>query len=169
MARLGEARPKWTGFLFPQRQIWYPPSLQESERHVDPFTFEVVGGFWAIPHCRGWRYVHGMRYEKNHNTPSIELKSLDENMIRYDQKAKDEPATIHLGWAAEERRRAAKNRYYETRGESVDRKRKWYTESRAAWETWRPGTPLPAGARVVEYDGPVPECFGTSIYRGRGK
>ena len=165
MARLGEARSKWTGFLFPQRQVWYPPSLQHGEAHVDPFSFEVVGGFWSIPHCRGWRYVHGMRYSKNHNTPSVGLKSLDEQMIRYDLKAPDEPATIHLGWTAALKDRAAKNRYYERRGESVDRKRKWYTESRAAWETWKPGEVLPAGARVVPYSGPIPEVFQSSLRR----
>lgn len=159
-ARLGEAKEHWTAFLFPQRQVWYPPSLQESVPHVDPFAFEVVGGFWSIPHCRGWRYVRGMRYSVNHNTPSAPPGGiLDAKMIRYDLKAPDEPSTIHLGWAAELRRRAAKNRYYERRGESVDRKRSWYTESRAAWETWRPGDSLPRGARVVEYRGPIPEVF----------
>ena len=71
----------------------------------------------------------------------------------------DSPQMIHMGFASKLETRAAKNRYYEERGEKVDRKRSWYCDSRKAFEVWRPHMALPKGAKVISYTGPTPECF----------
>ena len=71
----------------------------------------------------------------------------------------DAPQMIHLGYACDRVNRVAKIKYYEARGEAVDPKRKWYTESRAMWENWKPGMELPRGAKVIPYTGPIPEIL----------
>ena len=71
----------------------------------------------------------------------------------------DIPQMVHMGYACTEVNRLAKNRYYASRGESVDRKRRWYVESRGAWLRWQPGEELSKGAKVVPYTGPIPEIF----------
>ena len=145
------AEMSYQSFVFRQRQIWRPASIRDQPllRH------EVRGGFWDIPHCRAWTWERGMRYQTNHNTPVGAKGPRDRHRL-----VENATQCVHLGWAASLPDRAAKNRYYETRGESSDPKRQWYTESRAAWETWTPRRPnLPRGATVVPYDGPIPECF----------
>lgn len=144
-----------TGFLFRQRHIWRPPSIREQPL----LQFEVAGGFWDIPHVRGWRWYTGLQYRTNHNTPELPGgQKLDKRLLRFDKRS-GTPECVHLGFASLGPMRAAKNRYYETRGEGVTDHRKWYTESRAAFETWQPGDELPHKARVISYTGPVPEVF----------
>lgn len=149
-------------FSAQHREIWYPPSVKDKPL----FSYEVKGGFWDILYCRMWKWVDGMRYCGNHNTPSLP------NGIPFDRRMKNHtvyeqygrgrvwiPQYVHMGFASQLKNRQAKNRYYEARGEAVDPRRKWYTESRACFETWKPGDTLPRGAQVVPYDGPIPECF----------
>ncbi len=164
-ARLHLVLQRWpskTAFVYHHREIWRPPSIAEQPL----FQYEVTGGFWDIPYCRCWRWFPGLRYRKNHNTPEMangvlldrELKRLDISGLR-----SGSPFFIHTGFAAHSLYRAAKNQYYVARGEGVDPKRVWYTQSRAAWETWREGDVLPRGARVIPYTGPVPEAFGPDM------
>lgn len=149
---LSQANAK--GFVFKHRDIWRPQSVA----HEDLFKYEVSGGFWDIPYCRGWRWFPDLRYSINHNTPDLCGRLLDHRLARFD-KFVDSPEFIHMGFACNHEIRAAKNRYYEARGESIDPKRKWYCDSRRAFETWKPGDKLPREARVLVYDGDIPECF----------
>jgi len=142
------------GFAFRHREIWYPQYLQD--RQAPLFDFEVSGGFWDIPYCRVWRWYRGLHYG-NHNTPFIGKTSLDLRLNRMTQDGL--PYMVHMGFASQLRTRAAKNRYYEARGEAVDRKRSWYCESRQCFETWEPKMDLPRGAKVSFYTGLIPECF----------
>lgn len=146
--------PRANAFIHNHRDIWRPASLINEPL----FKYEVAGGFWDIPYCRGWRWFPGLRYGFNHNTPDLNGKGLDRRLYRFD-KIEGSPEYIHMGFACDPVIRASKNRYYEARGESVDPKRKWYTDSRRAFESWKPGDKLPRGARVTFYDGDVPECF----------
>ena len=142
-------------FLFKQRHIWYPESLHEQSM----FCYEVVGGYWAVPHCRGWRWISGMQYRNNHNTPETPNGvSLGSTMLRFD-KLPNHIECIHLGFASSTKLRAAKHHYYVARGEGAKDGRQWYVDCRSAFETWEPGQPLPYGAKVIPYLGPVPEVF----------
>lgn len=148
--------PDSDSFIFHRREIWWPPSLRE--QRCPMMRWEVKGGFWDIPCCHWWRWRPGMLYKTNHNTPEVDGRALTARCKRFDHKP-GMPQMVHMGFAAARREREAKNRYYASRGEATDPRRSWYVESRAAWERWIPGGPLPRGARVVEYSGPVPECF----------
>lgn len=144
-----------TSFCYRQRHIWHPPSI-----HTTPLLGqEVVGGFWDIPHCRGWRWQPGLTYHSNHNTPeTTDGRLLDKRMGAFYQRA-DTPQCVHLGFASTLASRHAKNAYYAARGEGIVDHRGWYVESRAAYETWSPGDTLPRGAQVIPYTGPIPECW----------
>lgn len=142
------------GMIFLRREIWRPPAI--ADRPL--FDLEVVGGFWAIPCCHWWRWLPGMRYQGNHNNP----KQADGRAMPFIDLRKTRertPQMVHLGFAASERTRLAKNNYYAQRGEAVDPKRSWYVESRAAWAGWQPGVALPQGAKVIPYAGPEPEAY----------
>jgi hypothetical protein len=93
------------GYCLRQRHIWHPPCVQEAN-HLqlslkaaeawpgamgDPprsglFDSEVIGGYWAVPHCRVWRWRPGLRYARNHNWPETrEGVPLNQNMARLDK------------------------------------------------------------------------------------
>jgi hypothetical protein len=142
------------GFMFRHREIWHPPYSQE---HGTPlFQYEAAGGFWDIPYCRAWRWYSDMKHV-NHNTPCHRNVPLDKRLNRMD--GEDFPYMVHMGFASQLKNRAAKNRYYEQRGEAVDSKRSWYCDSRRCFETWTPKTILPRGAHIQLYTGDIPECF----------
>lgn len=146
-----QVHPRVTGFSFHQRHVWRPPVVAD----LPLFSYEVRGGFWSIPHVRGWRWQRGLRYVSNHNTPETAGgRRLDLQLRRFAS-----PQCIHLGFAASAESRRSKHAYYEARGEKVDARRAWYCESRASWEKWRPGDTLPRGAEVVPWTGDVPEVF----------
>lgn len=146
---------EFQSFRFRQREIWHPPSLS----HEPLFAWEVVGGFWGIVHCRGWRWSTGLRYVNNHNTPETpQGKELTDKLRRFDKYGKS-PVCVHMAFASNSVNRVAKNRYYEARGEGKTDHRKYYVESRAAFSTWKPGEKLPHGAAVIPYKGPIPEVF----------
>ncbi len=153
----------FNGLVFKQRHLWYPPmSFYNGLTNI--FSREVIGGYWAIPHCRVWRYLPGMRYTNNHNTPEDHRGiSFKPYLKRYDKLPPppfgDWPQCIHMGYASSSGVRMAKHRYYEARGEGQGDGRQSYINCRRAWEVWQEGFPLPHGARVVAYDGPIPECF----------
>ena len=148
---------------FKHREIWHPPIFQQFSSGVARFSYEVTGGFWSIPYCRVWKWFPGLTYT-NHNTPSLCAgASLDRYLRRFDSD-NNAPYFVHMGFASQLKTRAAKNRYYEERGEKVDRKRSWYCDSRKAFETWTPETVLPKGAKVTCYNGIIPECFPESPY-----
>lgn len=149
-------KPNWA-FCFKHREIWFPPCFSSLEYNL--FSWEVTGGFWDIPYCRVWKWFPNLSYV-NHNTPSFAegRQSLDQRMNRFDRN-EGSPYFIHMGFASKLENRAAKNRYYEVRGEAVDRRRSWYCESRKAFETWTPETILPKGAKVIPFTGIIPEAF----------
>lgn len=149
-------------------EIWHPPILKDEPL----FKYEVKGGFWDILYCRMWKWISGMRYNGNHNTPSlsngIPFDRRMKNHTTYAQLSKNKikvPSYVHMGFASQKDKRIAKNEYYKARGESVDPRRSWYTESRDCFLTWKPGDSLPRGAQVIEYTGPVPEVFQDEQYR----
>lgn len=156
------SNPESWGFIFPRREIWRPPYYSFQERWK-LFSREVVGGFWGIPCCHWWRWQPGMHHRTCHNTPYTAAGvPLNERMFDGRDAVKlghTIPEMVHLGWAAWPETRKAKNLYYARRGEEVDPKRSWYVESRSAWEGWRKGRPLPHDAKVIPYNGPIPEVF----------
>lgn len=127
------------------------------------FSQEVVGGYWATPHTRVWRYVPGIRHIRNHNWPEFEGEYLTKSMLRCDLM-QGMPECIHMGFASSSKSRAAKASYYRARGEGSEggrlgKKRTMYAECRDAHLNYRDGDTLPHGARVIPYTGCVPECF----------
>ena len=163
------ALPEYDSFVFPKREIWHPPSLactrfdDGTKLSTTLFAFEAVGGFWGIPCCHWWRWRPGLTHNDCHNTPTRAdgkpLNVLGVDVRDLKERFPDPPQMIHMGYAASAVTRRAKVRYYEERGEKDDENRKWYVQSRSAWRRWTPGTKLPHKAEVVEYQGPVPECF----------
>lgn len=152
-------RSYWA-FTFPRREIWRPPSCIDQPL----FSQEVVGGFWQIPCCHWWRWSPGLHYDDCHNTPKdIYGRYLNNKLFQLhgggSRICEEVPQMIHLGFAARREDRLAKNAYYAARGERRDKMRKWYVESRARWEMWKPGDVLPRDAHVIPYTGPVPEVF----------
>jgi len=144
-----------SAFCFKHRHPWHPPSV----RHLPWNSYEVRGGFWDIPLCRGWRWERGLVYESNHNTPQApDGRMLDGLMKRFDGRA-GYPECVHMAFAADVASRHAKHAYYAARGEGRVDFRGWYVKSRTAYETWKPGDVLPRGAQVVPYSGVIPEAF----------
>lgn len=139
---------------FKQRHIWKPPSISDNSL----FDLEVVGGYWDVPHTRLFRWRNGIRYKKDHNVPQSVRYSPMSHLYDGRDKA-GSPECVHLGFARASRERMATNRYYRQRGEGVTDGRQKYVVCRGAWETWQPGMDLPAGARVVDYTGQIPECY----------
>lgn len=147
------------GYTTEHRDIWHPPSIASEPL----FKYEIVGGFWSILYCRVWKWFDGMRYTDNHNTPCrTDGYSLDKKM--YDHRrdrmlGRKHLEYVHLGFAGIPKYRVAKNEYYRQRGEKDDPKRRQYTESRAYFESWKPGEKLPRGVNVIPYTGEIPEAF----------
>ncbi len=149
----------YTAFGFGLRSIWRPPSIA----HRPLMDLEARGGVWSVPICRGWRWVSGMEYRGNHNSPQVGDTSLASNMLKRWGPPGRVPECVHMGFTAYLAARAAKHRYYEERGEGKTDHRGKYVACRKAWESWKPGKRntdgLPSGCLVLPYDGPVPECF----------
>jgi hypothetical protein len=156
-----------TSLCLPQRHIWCPPKMQEVQKtalelggcFVNKFKYEVVGAYASVPHCRIYRWFPGLEYRNNHNEPEKQI-SLHSVMCYHPRG----PCCVHLGFARSARTRTATNRYYVERGEGKedgkkDINRQRYVDFRAAWESWKPGDTLPHGARVVPFDGQVPEVW----------
>lgn len=143
----------YTAWMFRQRHVWHTPL----------FSQEVVGGYWAVPHTRVWRWIKGMRHVRNHNWPEVEGRYLTESMIRCDLMPRM-PECVHMGYSSSQESRAAKAKYYIARGEGSEggrlgRKRSMYNACRYAHLTWELGQELPHGAQVIPYSGPIPEVF----------
>jgi hypothetical protein len=141
-----------TGFMLKQRHLWRPACI--ASRKLG--ELEAVGGYWSVPHCRGWRWLPGMRYCRNHNWPEVGSKLLNSAVLRYN-RIYGSPECIHTGYASRTVVRAAKHRYYEARGESSSRR--MYVDCRRAYETWQLGQRLPHGASVVPFVGELPEAL----------
>lgn len=137
---------------FTQRHLWKPPALPGDNR----FRYEVIGGYWAVPHVRVFRWVPELRYAVNHNWPQTE--GYDPIRRLYNGIAGD-PQCVHLGFTKEGHARIATHRYYEARGEGRTDHRSRYVTCRRAWETWQPGESLPDGAKIIPYTGPKPEAY----------
>jgi hypothetical protein len=124
------------------------------QRHIcRDFGWELMGGYWAVPHTRGWRWESGARYVRNHNFLESNGAYLTDKLLRLDRLGRG-PTCVHMGYASSVQLRTAKHRYYEVRGEA--KTREMYVNCRRAWEL---GAPLPHGARIARYTGPIPECF----------
>ena len=173
--------PEHTRFLFPQRHVWRPPSVVDTQGRLDQ---EVAGGYWAVPHLRVWRWHRtkwpnarrrgpwrtGGRYTKDHNhimfpreTWPDDARKLyrRQDWVRNGGEVAEYPQCVHAGFARDGQHRARTNRYYVHRGEGKEEgfSRQHYVDCRAAWEMWTPGDELPHGAAVHNYDGPVPEVW----------
>lgn len=155
--RLMDANPTHTAYCFRYRHPWRPPGFAGEPL----FKREVVGGFWSIQHCHAWRWERGLRYESFHMTPQRpDGTMLSGRMVRFSQlPGSGDPQCIHMAFSSDLESRQRKHWYYVARGESAEPRRAYYVQSRAAWEKWEPGKVLPRGAKVVDYDGPVPEVF----------
>lgn len=155
--RLESLRKRWTGVIFDWRHIWHPPSLQQEPR----FRYEVKGNLWSVAVCHVWRWIKGMRYCVDHNTPwrgPKQIHSLGRRMLRWQNNAAD-PYCVHMAFASDLTTRQAKHRYYVERGEGKGDKRQCFVDCRRAFETWQPGDTLPHDAKILPYDGLIPECF----------
>lgn len=152
--RIAELRGRVrVGAVLKQRHLWKPPFYQ-SVPGVILFNEEVGGGYWDVPHTRLWKWRQGMRYSDDHNTPD----GCKTRLERFDLVV-GSPQCCHMGFAACGNMRRAKHLYYRARGEDKSRHHRMYVDCREAWEQWQPGDELPHKARVVQYRGPVPECF----------
>lgn len=160
--RLIGCSTRYTAMCFGMRSIWRPASIADQPL----FRYEAVGGLWSLAHCRGWRFVPGMEHRQNHNWPEANGKLLNQPMMRYDMMRGYCPPHIHMGFASVPKHRVAKTNYYAARGEGVVDQRGDYMTARRLFETWKPedgwelkteiGT---SKARVVQYNGPIPECY----------
>lgn len=144
----------YMSFVLRQVNPWHPPSVA----HMPLFTYEVVGGFWSITHCHLFRFVRNIHYEANHNHPCDET-GRDLYASHVDLTGPGYPVFVHMACASDTGMRHAKNAYYVARGEGRIDRRGWYVQSRAAYETWKPGDLLPRGAKIIRYRGPIPEVF----------
>lgn len=148
-------------FSFRHREIWHPHCLLSEPL----LAYEIRGGFWDILYCRVFKWFDGMRYENNHNVPirvngqSLNDRMKDHRRFMNTPLSSRIPEYVHMGFAGSVKNRVAKNEYYRQRGEMHDPKRVWYTDSRACFESWRPGEKLPRDAEVIPYTGPIPEVF----------
>ena len=133
-------------FIIQQRHLWRP------KKKPDTNKLEVVGGYWAIPHARLFRWHWDLWYGGNHNIPM--------GIGTPHPKAVPGVQCVHLGFAKQQHR-AATHRYYEERGEGKEKgfNRQMYVDCRRAWEDWKEGDTLPHGARVIPFEGRLPECF----------
>lgn len=167
-----ESAPNGWAYLFPQRHLWYPYRSPEEKPGLSALcTQEVIGGYWDVPHFRVWRWNPQMRYLKNHNWPEDANGTFfTRGALRFDSSRaqrraafrynRDEfPACVHTGFCSLIADRKAKHSYYIARGEGTGDRRKMYLDCRTAYEEWTPGRTLPHGARVVPYNGPIPEVF----------
>lgn len=153
--KMSNAFSSYRSFCFRQRHIWRPASIVEQPL----FQYEVVGGYWKVPHCRGWRWEPGLCYKSNHNyLEDGRGRGLNRQMKRYYMND-DMPQCVHLGFASTLQMRKAKNNYYVARGEGKSDGRQMYVNCRKMFELWQPNEPLPHGAQVVPYTGPIPEVF----------
>ena len=134
-------------FCFQFTHIWHPPSILDEPL----FQREIKGGFWDMRHTKGVRWEPGMRYSTSHQRPEVGEAG---RMSMYDS-----PSCIHMAFASEAQYRLAKNNYYRVRGEWADIRRRRYCVSRDLFRTWTPNSELPQGVQIVDYTGPVPECF----------
>jgi hypothetical protein len=148
-------------FMFRQRHIWHPASIGSN---VPLFKAEVIGGYWDVVHCRCWRWLPGMHYDRNHNNPEDSEGQFLKSLMKRCDYLPDMPQCIHLGFASNLANRQAKHEYYKHRGEGKEggrlgRMRQMYVNCRRAYETWQPGDRLPHGARIIPYTGEIPEVF----------
>ena len=139
------------------RNIWRPECINSQPL----FQYEIVGKFWSIVVCKLWKWFPGLRYKDNHNAPFHNRRYSNKNLDFSYLRRAGAPEFIHMGFACESKYRLAKNRYYIERGEKDEKNRRQprKIESRALFETWKPGDTLPPENEVVEYTGPIPECF----------
>lgn len=142
------------GIVIPYRNIWRPPSIVNEPL----FQYEVIGVLWRVVVCKFWRWVNGMSYDGNHNSPSSGGVLLNRSLLRMDRQ-KFPPQFVHMGFASDKRTRIAKNRYYVQRGEGRNDHRGNYVKSRGAFDEWRPGDMLPNKDKVIPYTGQIPEVF----------
>lgn len=149
-----EAQPEFEAWLFRQRHLWRP----QREAPDSPYSLELVGGYFNVPHLRVWRWEKGSRYVENHNHlsyPSIGSASL--NVIR--RFVRSDPVCVHLGFHRDPEHRMRTNRYYVARGEGSKDGRRWYVDCRDAALKLGPGDEMPHGMQAIPYSGPLPEVL----------
>jgi len=135
-------------YSFQFTHVWHPASIAQEPL----FKLEVRGGFWRMRHAKGFRWHPDIHYDRNHQRP---VWNKGDGRIQFFNK----PACVHMAFASNPVLRKSKHDYYIARGEGADEKRYWYVQSRESFETWQPGDRLLKGARVVPYQGAIPEVF----------
>ena len=145
------------GVTLPYRNIWRPESIQDQPL----FQFEITGKLWGVVVCKFWRWQPGIKYDGNHNSPTVNGKPCNKNLKKLHKlrESKHVPQFIHMGFASRAKTRTAKNRYYVERGEGKTDHRGHYVKSRASFEGWLPGDELANDDKIVSYTGPIPEVF----------
>lgn len=123
----------------------------------------VIGGYWNVPHNRIYKFSKGLRYTTNHNHPA---KKNGKAVVK--DNVKTETTKIkcyHLGFSKCKQNMADKIQFYKNRGEGKEKnpqlrkRRQMYVDCRDAWFNWKPGNKLPHGAKVLPYNGPLPEVL----------
>jgi len=163
----------YDSWCFPLRDVWHNPAMQQ--RRQPRFAREVRGGYFEIPHTKVWRWEAGAGYGNNHcrlARPS-RRKAPPRLWKGWTDKGAATraglPTCVHMGFARAPQHRLRTNAFYVERGEGREASgtnRQMYVDCRSSWETWDTGTRLPHGLRVVDYDGPVPECFMREVMQG---
>jgi hypothetical protein len=138
-------------YSFQFTHVWHPQSIVDEPL----FKLEVKGGFWKMRHAKGFRWHPGIHYGSNHQRPTW---NKGDGRIKF----YNSPSCVHMAFASDPVLRKSKHDYYIARGEGADEKRYWYVQSRRSFETWKPGDRLMRGARVVPYQGFIPEVFQAS-------
>jgi glycosyltransferase involved in cell wall biosynthesis len=139
----------WHSILFPQIHLW------------KSFNKQVVGGYWAVPHLRLYKWQPNFHYEQNHN----EIIGLDGHNYNVRDSGfidTNEIHCIHFGFARSEKFVRDKQDFYYNRGEKTTRP--MYSDCREIWFNWKPGDLLPHDAKVIPYKGEIPEVFEDEIH-----
>jgi len=137
-------KKKHHSILFPQVHLW------------KSFKNQVVGGYWAVPHLRLYRWHLGCHYGSNHN----ELISLPGHNyhIRDDEFIETRDfCCIHFGFFRSDIFVRDKQDYYYNRGEKATRP--MYSDCREMSFNWKEGYVLPHGSKVILYEGEILEVF----------
>jgi hypothetical protein len=149
---MAQASGQWWHWCFKFTHIWHPPVLKNEPL----FSRQAVGGFFDMDHIKGHRWHSDLRYNAQHQRPDMPTWNTYPRTQRHDG-----PYCIHMAFATDGQLRTAKHRYYEYRGEGRTDRRGWYVQTRRAFESWTPENDVafPRGAKIVPYDGPIPEVF----------
>ena len=133
-------------FQIPQIHLW------------KSFNRQVVGGYWAVPHTRLYKWSPGCQYDQNHNEIiGPDGHNYHQRDAGYYQVQLNEAYCLHFGFFRSTKFCRDKQDFYYNRGEIQTRP--MYSICREAWFDWKEGDPLPRGTKLYPYNNEVPEVF----------